>query len=76
MQNKVDSASDDRTANNAVRHKYRFLNDEEKAAMMKIKDLGADLIDAINALGKSRELSLAVTNAEQSVMWAVKHITA
>lgn len=76
MQNKVDSASDDRTANNAVRHKYRVLNDEEKAAMMKIKDLGADLIDAINALGKSRELSLAVTNAEQSVMWAVKHITA
>ena len=44
MQNKVDSASDDRTAN--------------------------------NALGKSRELSLAVTNAEQSDMWAVKHITA
>ena len=76
MQNKVDSASDDRTANNAVRHKYRVLNDEEKAAMMKIKDLVADLIDAINALGKSRELSLAVTNAEQSVMWAVKHITA
>lgn len=74
--NTVDSASDDRTINNTVRHTYRVLSDEEKAQMVKIKDAGQALIDIINETGKSRELSLALTNAEQSVMWAVKHVTA
>lgn len=73
---KVDSASDDRTANNAVRHTYRVLSDAEKAQMVELKDLGAAFINACNAIGKSRELSLAITNAEQAVMWAVKHVTA
>lgn len=72
----VDSASDDRTANNAVRHAYRVLSDAEKAQMVELKDLGAAFINACNAIGKSRELSLAITNAEQAVMWAVKHVTA
>ncbi len=72
----VDSASDDRTANNAVRHTYRILSDAEKAQMVELKDLGAAFINACNAIGKSRELSLAITNAEQAVMWAVKHVTA
>ena len=73
---KVDSASDDRTANNAVRHTYRILSEAEKAQMVELKDLGAAFINACNAIGKSRELSLAITNAEQAVMWAVKHVTA
>lgn len=72
----VDSASDDRTANNAVRHTYRILSEAEKAQMVELKDLGAAFINACNAIGKSRELSLAITNAEQAVMWAVKHVTA
>lgn len=72
----VDSASDDRTANNAVRHTYRIMSDAEKAQMVELKDLGAAFINACNAIGKSRELSLAITNAEQAVMWAVKHVTA
>lgn len=72
----VDSASDDRTANNAVHHTYRILSDAEKAQMVELKDLGAAFINACNAIGKSRELSLAITNAEQAVMWAVKHVTA
>jgi len=72
----VNSASDARTANNTVRHRYRVLSDAEKAAMTEIKDIGLAFIDKCNALGKSRELSLAITNAEQAVMWAVKHITA
>ena len=72
----VSSASDERTANNTVRHQYRVLSDAEKAQMLKIKDAGQALIDIINETGKSRELSLALTNAEQSVMWAVKHVTA
>lgn len=71
----VDSASDDRTANNAVRHTYRVLSDEEKAQMVALKDLGAAFILECNKIGGSRELSLAITNAEQAVMWAVKHVT-
>lgn len=76
QKNTVDSAGDQRTANNTVRHQYRVLSDAEKAQMVKIKDAGQALIDIINETGKSRELSLALTNAEQSVMWAVKHVTA
>lgn len=76
MTQTVDSTSDARTANNTVRHQYRVLSDDEKAQMLKIKDAGQALINIINATGKSRELSLALTNAEQSVMWAVKHVTA
>lgn len=72
----LDSASDDRTANNAVRHQYRVLSDEEKAAMVAIKDKGAELLSLINGLGGSRELSIAKTKTEEAVMWAVKHITA
>ena len=72
----VDSASNERTVNNTVRHQYRVLSDAEKAQMVKIKDAVQALIDIINETGKSRELSLALTNAEQSVMWAVKHVTA
>ena len=72
----VDSASNDRTANNAVRHQYRVLSDAEKAQMVKLKDLGAAFIAACDEIGASRELSLAKTNAEQAVMWAVKHVTA
>lgn len=76
MPDQVHSASDDRTANNAVRHTYRVLSDEEKAQMVELKDLGAAFIAKCNEVGKSRELSIAVTNAEQAVMWAVKHVTA
>ena len=71
MPDHVNSASDDRTANNAVRHTYRVLSDEEKAQMIALKDIGAAFIAKCNEVGKSRELSLAVTNAEQAVMWAV-----
>lgn len=76
MSQHVDSASDDRTANNAVRHAYRILSDEEKAQMVTLKDIGAAFIAKCNEIGKSRELSLAVTKAEEAVMWAVKHVTA
>lgn len=75
MTEHVDSASDDRTANNAVRHQYRVLTDAEKAQMVEIKDLGAAFLALCDQIGTSREMSLAKTNAEQAVMWAVKHIT-
>ena len=71
----IRSESDDRTANNAVRHTYRILSDEEKAQMVALKDIGAAFIAKCQEIGGSRELSLAITNAEQAVMWAVKHVT-
>lgn len=71
----VNSESDARTANNAVRHQYRILTDEEKAHMVALKDIGAEFIAKCQAIGNSREMSIAITNAEQAVMWAVKHVT-
>lgn len=71
----VQSTSDERTVNNTMRHQYRVLSDDEKAQMSRIKDLGLELHEAIGEVGESRELSLAKTKAEESVMWAVKHIT-
>lgn len=75
MTDQIDSASDARTANNAVRHTYRVLSDDEKAQMLALKDIGAGFIAKCQEIGGSRELSLAITKAEEAVMWAVKHVT-
>lgn len=72
----VQSTSDERTVNNTVRHAYRVLNDDEKAAMQNIKDLGEEFVTAIQNLGQGREYSIARTKVEEAVMWAVKGITA
>lgn len=71
----VDSAGDARTANNAVRHEYRVLNPAEKAAMLALKDKGAEFIALCQGQGASRELAIAITKIEEAVMWAVKHVT-
>ncbi|WP_108258985.1 Acb2/Tad1 domain-containing protein [Mangrovicoccus ximenensis] len=85
MPETVDSTSDARTANNAVRHQYRILSDTEKAQMAEIKDMGAALIRKLHEIGGtpydgdrffSRDLSLANTHIEDAVMRAVRHITA
>lgn len=74
MTDAVNSTSDERTANNTMRHQYRVLTEDEKASQ-KIKDIGLEFHTFIDTLGKSRELSLALTKIEEAVMWAVKHIT-
>lgn len=75
MPEHIDSTSDTRTANNTVRHQYRVLTEKEKAQVLKIKDLGEAFIDACREVGTSRELSLAITRAEEATFWAVKHVT-
>lgn len=75
MPETVSSASDDRVANNTVRHQYRVLSDEEKAQMLAIKDKGLELLNLIDQTGPSRENAIAKTKTEEAVMWAVKHIT-
>lgn len=72
----MNSGSDERVTNNTVRHQYKVLGDEEKVAMMNVKDFGLTFLIYIDTLGNSRELSLAKTKIEEAVMWAVKHVTA
>jgi len=88
MTDKIDSTSDDRTVNNAVRHQYRVLNEDEKAQMTRIKDMGAALIGEIVEMEfgqdlaadadfrlKDRDLELARQHIEDGVMRAVHYIT-
>ncbi|MBL3554610.1 Acb2/Tad1 domain-containing protein [Rhodovulum sulfidophilum] len=85
MPEQIDSTSDGRTTNNAVRHKYRALTDAEKTQMQDVKDMGAVFIAKLHEIGGtdpegdrfgSRDLSLANTHAEDAVMRACRHITA
>jgi hypothetical protein len=72
----VRSESDERTVNNTMRHQYRVLNDDEKEAMLWIKDQGQTMMDFIDAnTPKGREASIAKTKLEEAVMWAVKGLT-
>lgn len=72
----VESTSDERTVNNAMRHQYRVLTDIEKEQMQNIKDKGLDLLHAINEIGGDRrELELARQKTEEAVMWACKYVT-
>ena len=75
MSQEFDSTSDARVANNVMRHSYRELTEAEKGYMQTIKDQALLLYNSIDALGSSRELSIAKTKAEEAAMWAVKHIT-
>jgi hypothetical protein len=67
-----------------MRHAYRPLADEEKAAIAKLKDIGLAFVLELHRVGKtdpagerlgSRELALACTKVEEAVMWATKHLT-
>ena len=69
------STSDERVVNNVMRHEYRVLSETEKQAMRLVKDVGVEFWKGLDAMGSSRELSLAKTKIEEAVMWAVKHIT-
>lgn len=71
----VDSAADNRTANNTMRHQYKILTEAEKAQMVKIKDMGLMFDVFINTLPSKREYSIAKTKMEEAVMWAVKGLT-
>jgi hypothetical protein len=51
------------------------LTDQEREDVYRIRDMGRVMIEMINELGGSRELSLAKTKVEEAVFWAIKHIT-
>jgi hypothetical protein len=75
MSETVNSASDQRTVNNVMRHEYRVLSESEKKSMQAIKDKGADLHAYLETFSPSREMSIAKTKLEEAIMWAVKHVT-
>lgn len=58
-----------------LRKTYRELTPKEIEQVKEMKILSQDLYDLLRSYGDSRELSLAKTKLEESVMWAVKHIT-
>lgn len=58
-----------------MRQEYRELSQDEKDLLKAVKSEAEDLHNKIASIGASRELSLALTNLEQAVMWATKHIT-
>lgn len=59
-----------------MRLEPRKLTAEDIAALNAVKTAGNDFVALLKRYTHpGRELSLAITNAEQSVMWAVKGIT-
>jgi len=81
---KFASTDDRRVENNVMRHAYRPLDEDERSAMLAVKDLGKAFYDKLHEIGAtsryedrfaSRELSIAATKIEEAVMWAVKHVT-
>ncbi len=75
MPEEIQSTSDERTRNNTMRHAYKILSEEEKQQMQTIKDNGLILHEFLDAMGQSREISIAKTKIEEAVMWGVKHVT-
>lgn len=55
---------------------YRELTTEEASLVAEVKGTALDLYRVIDKAPAGRETSLAKTNLEQAVMWAVKAITA
>ena len=72
----IPSEDDQRILNNDVRHQYRVLTEEEKKAMVAVKDAGLEMLNTLDRYCRpGRETSLAKTKVEEAVMWAVKGIT-
>lgn len=60
------------------RKEYKQLTDSQKESMLKIKNKAEELdllFDEINDPTMGREIALAKTKLEESIMWAVKGIT-
>jgi hypothetical protein len=70
----MESSSDARTAN-VMRSDYRVLSEEEKLQVKELKDRGEEFVRLCKSIGRSRELSLAITKMEEAVMWSVKWVT-
>ena len=91
MTGTTSAVGDARTINNTLRHQYRVLDGEEKAAVARIKGAGEAFLEALDHYGAQagraalekgcaapdfgRAFAIARTKIEEAVMWAVKGIT-
>lgn len=57
-----------------VSNQPALMSREQQLQVAELQHLETDFIAMCNRIGKSRELSLAVTNMEQASMWAVRHL--
>lgn len=65
------------SAADVTRKQYRELSDSDKANILRIKQAGDALLEAIDECAiDPRSIALARTNCEQAVMWAVKGASA
>lgn len=58
-----------------MRQHYKELSAQEVGRIAAVKEHGTHMYRYLDTLGNSRELSIAKTRLEESVMWAVKHLT-
>jgi hypothetical protein len=58
----------------STRNTPRPLSQEQQLQLAELQNLESDFIALCNKTGKSRELSLAITNMQQAAFWAVRHV--
>lgn len=57
-----------------TRNPPRTLSQEQTMQLTEVQNLVSDFVALCSKMGKSRELSLAVTNVQQAGHWARDHI--
>lgn len=57
-----------------TRNLARPLSQEQSMLMSEFQNLENDFVALCAKTGKSRELSLAVTNMQQAAFWACRHV--
>lgn len=58
----------------ALRNAPRPMSREQQLQVTELQSLERDFVTLCAKIGKSRELSLAITNMEQASMWALRHV--
>jgi len=61
-------------ADESVRNSNKPLSQEQQMLLTEVQGLETDFVNLCSRIGKSRELSLAITNMEQAAMWAFRQI--
>lgn len=57
-----------------TRNSPQPLSQEQSMLMSELQNLENDFVALCNKTGKSRELSLAITNMQQAAFWACRHV--
>lgn len=58
----------------ATHNTPRPMSHEQAAFLTELQGLEADFVAICNKMGKSRELSVAITHMETAAMWATRHL--